>query len=118
VVFDQLRVEIAAAVFREMSFKVVGDFGFAFHPQIRIGVARVATALFDRRAFQHGDLRTALCGRHRSGKAGDAATGDDDIKRLCRDGHCRKSPVFVLKDAIIVRYCNCILGALARTRCH
>ncbi len=79
---DQVGVEGAAAVLRQMGLEVVGDLGLALHPEIGLGVAALATPLRLRGAFQHRHPRTGLGGRHGGRKPGDAATGNHHLETL------------------------------------
>ena len=81
----QRGVEIAAGVLGEMTLEVIGDFVFAFHAEVRFGVARLAAAFLLRCALQNGDRGAALQGRDGGSHPAHTATRDYDIR--CAAGH-------------------------------
>ncbi len=60
--FDQVGIQAAAAVFSEVRLKIIRHFAVALHPEVSLGVAALATTVFNRCAFEHRDPGSALSG--------------------------------------------------------
>ena len=70
---------MGACILHEVLFEVVGDFAFVLHAHERLGPARVATALVDRRALKDGHSAAGFGGRQSGRQARDSAARHDDI---------------------------------------
>ena len=100
----KIRIDLGAAVLRQMGLKVIAYLCVAFHAQIGFGVTALPTTLFNGRALEGNDAKARFSSAHRCRETCHATTDHNQIvfkllthfwsNRVINDqaGNCRGSP--------------------------